>query len=373
MKIKILTLVSLTLLSGLFAGCNKPQPLVTPPRPALVMVVGERGVENAMALVGEVRPRYESSQGFRISGKVIERKVDVGARVKKGQVIARLDAADTHLSAAAARADVRAAEASYALAEAEVERQRQLFLKKFISASALDIREAELKTASARLAQVRAQANVSGNQTQYANLTADRDGVITLIRAEPGQVVEAGEAIAQIADTREIEVLVAVPESRMAEVKLNAAVAVKMWANKQKVYAGSVREIAPAADSNTRAFNVRVTIKDADEAVKLGMTAGVKFNQQDAQLDTVKDAQQNAELLIPTSALTEADGKKIVWVIDGNNKAQPREVVAGQFREDGILIASGLQAGEKIAIAGVHTLVKNHLVTPIIAPAGVTP
>ena len=353
-NMKKLLLILITLL----VACEKaPQP-PQPPRPALVMVVGEKSVLNAMALVGEVRPRYESSQGFRVAGKVIERKVDVGAHVKKGQVVARLDAADATLGATAALADVRVAEANHALAVAEVERQRQLFAKKFISASALDIREAELKSANARLAQVKAQANVSSNQTQYANLVADRDGVVTMIRAEPGQVVEAGEVVVQIANANELEVLVAVPESRMAEVKLNATVDVKMWASQQKIYTGLVREISPAAESATRAFNVRVAIKGADEAVRLGMTAGVKFTTQASSQDTA--------LLIPTSALTTLNGKKMVWVVDAENRAQPREVTAGAFGEDGVLIASGLQAGEKIAIAGVHTLIKNQQVKPIV-------
>ena len=347
-------------ISLMLMACEKPIEPAAPPSPALLMVVGEKAISNAMALVGEVRPRYESSQGFRISGKIIERKVDIGAHVKKGQILARLDAADTNLTAAAALADVRAAEANYALAVAEVERQRQLFAKKFISASALDIREAELKTSSARLAQVKAQANVTGNQTRYTNLTADRDGVVTMIRAEPGQVVQAGEAIAQVASLADTEVMVAVPESRMSEVKLNAPVVIKMWANRQKAYAGIVREISPMADTATRAFNVRINIKDPDDAVKLGMTAGVKFSQQDAEKDS--------ELIIPSSALTELDGKKIVWVIDANNKAMPREVVAGPFREDGILVSNGLQAGERIAIAGVHTLTKNQIVSPVMQP-----
>jgi len=353
MNNRLLALALLTIL----AGCDKPVPSAQPPRPVLVMVAGAKAVDNSMALVGEVRPRYESSQGFRIDGKIIERKVDVGMPVKKGQVIARLDAADAHLSAAAALADVHAAEADHALAVAEVMRQRQLFAKKFISASALDIREAELKKSSARLAQVKAQANVSDNQTQYANLTADRDGVVTMIHAEPGQVIEAGEVVTKIADTKETEVLVSVPESRMAEVRLNAAVTIRMWADRQKLYTGVIREIAPAADSATRVFNVRVTISDADESVKLGMTAGVKFNQ--------ANEQQAAEFLIPTSALTEINGKKMVWVIDVD-KAQPREVVAGLFREDGVLISDGLQAGDKVVIAGVHTLIKNQQVKPVI-------
>jgi RND family efflux transporter MFP subunit len=324
------------------------------------MVVGTKAVANYMTLVGEVRPRFESNQGFRIDGKIIERTVDVGMPVKKGQVIARLDAADTHLSATAALADVHAAEADHTLAIAEVMRQRQLFAQNFISATALDIREAELKKTGARLAQVKAQANISDNQSQYTSLTADRDGVVTMIHAEPGQVIKAGEVIAKIAGIKETDVLVDVPESRMAEVKLNAAVTIKMWADRQKSYTGVIREIAPAADSATRVFNVRVTIKDADELVKLGMTAGVKFNQ--------PNEQQNAEFLVPTSALTEINSKKIVWVIE-EDKAQPREVVTGLFREDGVLIADGLQAGDKIAIAGVHTLIKNQQVKPVIETA----
>jgi RND family efflux transporter MFP subunit len=342
----------------LLAGCEKPVQPPPPPRPALVMVVGAKASENAMVLVGEVRPRYESNQGFRINGKIIERKVDVGARVIKGQLLVRLDATDTHLDAAAAQADVRAAEASHALALAEFARQRQLFTKKFISSSALDIQEEELKTSKARLAQVKAKANVSGNQTHYTNLTADRDGVITMIHAEPGQVVGAGDVLVKIADLSTIDVLVAVPESRMAEVKLNGAATVRMWANRQKAYTGLVREIAPAADPATRAFDVRITITDPDDLVLLGMTAGVKF--------TPENDQQTAGFLISSAALTEIDGKKAVWIIDDKNKAQPRDVVAGQFREDGVIITGGLQAGEKIAIAGVHTLLKDQPVKPVI-------
>ena len=354
MKIKHLGFVLLTLLTA----CDKSVEPPPPPRPALVMLVGAKAAADAMSLVGEIRPRYESSQGFRIDGKIIERKVDVGATVKKGQVIARLDPADTDLGAAAAQADVRAAEANRSLAAAELARYRQLFTKRFVSASALDIKGAELKTATAHLAQVKAQANVSGNQTKYTNLTADRDGIITMIHAEPGQVVESGDLVVQIADTQAIEVLVAAPESRMAEVQLKAGVTVKLWADRQKIYSGIVREISPAADSATRAFNVRVAIQDPDAALKLGMTARVKFNPQNAQGDS--------GFLIPSAALTESDGKKIVWVIDANNKAQPRAVEAGQFGEDGILIISGLQADEKIAVAGVHTLIKDQQVKPVV-------
>ena len=354
---KMTTFLELFFLA-LLLGCKEQAELPTPPRPALVMVIGEQAESNAMSLVGEVRPRYESSQGFRINDKIIERKVDIGATVKKGQIIARLDPADTDLSASAAQADVRAAEADRVLAAAELHRYRQLFAKKFVSASALDIKEAELKSANARLAQIKAQALVSANQTHYTNLTSDRSGVVTWISAEPGQVVQAGERIALIADTQAIEVVVAVPESRIDEVQLNSGVTLKLWAGPQKIYTGFIREISPSADSATRAFNVRVAIKDVDAAVKLGSTARVRLG--------IQNDRQAQGFLIPTTALTEINGKKSVWVIDGNNKAQPRPVVAGPFGEEGIVISDGLETGEKIAIAGVHTLIKDQQVRPIV-------
>jgi RND family efflux transporter MFP subunit len=342
---------------SLLVACEKPVEAPPPPRPALVMVVSATGTDNAMRLVGEAWPRYESVQSFRIPGKIIERKVEVGAWVNKGQILARLDALDTQLSANAAQAEVASAEASQALAQAEVIRQRQLFEKQFISASALDVKEADLKSANARLAQLKAQAKVSGNRNEYNSLSADREGVVTFIQAEPGQVVAAGEAIARIADTSHIDVLVAMPESRMTEVKLQAPVQLQLWADKQKIYQGVVREISPLADAVTRTFNVRITVQNADAFVKFGMTVGVRFPQSE-----IKDS----GLLIPSAALTSVNGKELVWVIDENNRAQPREVDAGAFREDGVLIRSGLQAGETIAIAGVHTLNKDQLVRKVI-------
>ncbi len=343
--------LSITIL--LLVACEKPVVTPPPPRPALVIEVGKTASNSATVLVGEVKSRYESNQGFRINGKIIERKVEVGAIVKKGQMLVRLDPADTNLGASAAMADVRVAEANRALAKSEVERQRQLVDKKFISQSSLDRYEAELKTAEARVNQAKAQAAVSGNQSRYAALVADRDGVVTQIRAEPGQVVEAGEMIVQVVDTKQIEVLVAVPESRVAKIKVGDAATLKLWADREKTYNGKIREIAPAANSATRAFDVRVAFIDADAKVKLGMTAGVRL-----------EGDETASMIVPSGALTQMNGKTSVWVIDKNNLANPREVIAGQYTEEGVTITSGLQAGELVAIAGVHTLIKGQKVTP---------
>jgi membrane fusion protein, multidrug efflux system len=144
-----------------------------------------------------------------------------------------------------------------------------------------------------------------------------------------------------------------VPESRMARIKVGDVAAIKLWADREKTYAGKVREVAPAASSATRAFDVRIAVVDADEAVKLGMTAGVRFESGEA-----------SNIIIPSTALTQMNGKNSVWVIDKNNVANLRQVTTGQYTEDGVTITSGLQANELVAIAGVHTLIKGQKVKP---------
>ncbi len=348
-------LVGLTAMLYLSA-CDKPAEPVSPPRPALVMVVGGATMidSTGMVLVGEVKPRYESNQSFRVAGKIVARLAEVGDVVKKGQALAKIDATDSQLSTQVANADVLAAQANYALAKTEIDRKRLLVEKKFISQSALDTQEAQLKTSAASLKQAQAQAAVAGNQSRYTTLTADRDGVITRINAEPGQVVQVGEMVVQVVDTKQVDVLVAVPESRMNNVHIGDSVAIKLWAAPEKTYQGKVREITPAASEATRAFDMRVAMKDADERVKFGMTAGVVF-----------DAGTPQKIVVPSSAVTQYEGQNIIWVIDQKGIAQQRQVEIGPFTENGIAVLSGLSEGEMVAIAGVHTLFNGQQVKPV--------
>ncbi|MCB1891248.1 MAG: biotin/lipoyl-binding protein, partial [Rhodocyclaceae bacterium] len=147
MKLKILSIASLALLA---AGCSQQEPPAQPLRTVRVMQIDAAAVSGSLTFPGEVRARHESRLAFRIGGKIIERRVDVGAAVKRGQVLARLDAQDVALQAAQA-------EANRALAEAEAKRYRDLRAKNFVSQAVLDAKETALKTAVA-------QAGVAKNQ-----------------------------------------------------------------------------------------------------------------------------------------------------------------------------------------------------------------
>ena len=354
--------ISPYLLIFLLAGCQQPAPPAQPPRPALVVTVGATTTPAPTVLVGEIRSRYETVQGFRVAGKIMQRRVGVGDTVRKGQVMASLDAADAGLSAAAARSEVAAAEAEAALARAELERQKQLYTKKFIALSALDVHDARHKAAQARLQQARAQAAVAGNQSRYASMLAERDGVILEIRAEPGQVVEVGEPVVRISVQGTLEAAVAVPESRMKGVHVGAPAELRLWAGHETVYRGKVREIAPAADSTTRTFAVRVALDDGQPGlaeIRQGMTAGVRFHHED-----------NAGFLLPGSAVTQVNGKTLVWVVDAKTgQVRQRAVTAGAFREDGIPVSAGVEPGDMVVVAGLHKLVEGQKVRPVEAKA----
>lgn len=363
-QFSVMTLLSSTLA---LSACQSETPPTNPIRPAWVMQVGAQQAGAANRFSGEIKSRYESNIGFRVAGKITARHVNVGDLVKKGQLIASLDPSDAQLQAQAAGADVQAAQANLALAQAELARQRQLYEKQFISKSALDMREAEYKTALARVQQSQSQSAVSAHQTRYTQLLADRAGVVANITAEPGQVVAAGQTIAQVLDPSALEVLLAVPESDIHGLHVGMPAHIQLWANSSALFNGKVRELSPTANAQTRAFDVRVQCNDcykgeAASSIKLGMTAYVSF-----------DSTSAGRMVLPSTAVTQVKQRSSVWVIDAQGKAHARAVSIGPFREDGIEITHGLAQGEMVAIAGVHTLTEGMQVKPLIRTVELKP
>jgi multidrug efflux pump subunit AcrA (membrane-fusion protein) len=222
---------TLVLLLPLIAACSVPEPPVAPLKLVRTLKVGADGTANSAldrAYSGEVRARIETTLGFRIGGKIVERRADVGQAVKAGQVLARLDPADAALQATQA-------EAQRALAAADLARYRDLKAKNFISASALDARETSLKAAEA-------QAQLAKNQAGYTTLVADRAGVIGQVLAEPGQVVSVGKPCFDWHPT---------VNARLRLQFRRARLAVSSWASRPKSACG------PAPTSRSRAVCVK--------------------------------------------------------------------------------------------------------------------
>lgn len=331
----------------LLAACDKPAPAVQEVRPVLTQKV-EFGTHAGHAgFAGEVRARTESALGFRVGGKITERLVDAGAMVRPGTLLARLDARDLQLNITNTKSQLAAAHAEWVQAQAEYARYNDLFQKKFISAAEIDRRKAALDVAAARHEQMKAQLGVVENQSAYAELRADHPGVIAAVEAEAGQVVTAGQTVFRLAREAEKEILIAVPENRLGEVRGAGRVEVTLWAAPNARYSGKVREIAPSADAVTRTYAVRIAVPQADTAMQLGMTATVSLSGAGAQPIAV----------LPLTALYQKDKQAAVWVFDakaGTVKLVP--VVVGQFREETVTVISGVKDGDVVVTAGVHKL-----------------
>jgi len=322
----------------LAAACSKPAPPAEPPRPVLSMQVGATDSDAAAnTYSGELRSRYETQLAFRVAGKIIERRVDAGATVKAGEVLARLDPADTASSATAAAAQL-------ALAEADARRYRELRAQNFVSQAALDAKETALKAAQA-------QAELARNQNAYTTLVADSAGVVAAVAAEVGQVVAAGQTVFRVSRPGSMEVAIAVPESRVASLRIGQPAEVSLWADASARYRGVLRELASVADPVTRTFAARVAIADTELAQSggvrplLGMTASVRFA-----------AAAQAPLHVPLTAIFQQDGKPAVWVLAADSTVALRPVEVAAWGEKDATLAAGLVAGERIVVAGVHKL-----------------
>ena len=349
----------------LLAACAREAPPPPPVPPVVLAKVSVGATQDIAVFPGEVKPRHEAELAFRIAGKLVERSADVGASVRKGQTLARLDPADVVLQAQAQEAAVAAAITEDAFARAEFERYEHLYRQAFVSGSALDQKRNAMNAAAARLQQARSTLSVTRNQAGYATLVSPADGVLTAVTAEVGQVVAVGQVVMRIAETGEREVAIAVPEHRLDEIRSARGLTVSLWANPQKRYPARVREIAPAVDPATRTFAVRVAVPGADAALGWGMTANV----------AVVGAGDPHAALVPLAAIYRgADGKPAVWVFDqARGTVSLRAVELGAFREDGAMILRGLANGEWVVAAGVHKLVEGQVVRPYDGPGAATP
>jgi RND family efflux transporter MFP subunit len=343
-----LVLAALAAAALLVAGCGAEKPVAHEDlRPVKSMVVGASHGSVGASYSGEVRARVESKLGFQTSGRVVARLVEVGTHVRRGQPLMRLDPAQEALQVVKAVADVDALRSRVAQNRIDLQRTEQLLARQFASQAEVDQARLALVQSESELKSALAQQAIRVNQRGYTELVADRDGVVTALGAEAGQVVSPGQAVVTVAADGEREVVISIPESRVDELRGARALQITAWARKGKVYAGALRELAPDTDSVTRTYSARITVKDADAGLMLGMTASV----------LAADIEGASAIRLPLTAIHDKAGQPQVWVIDAASATvSPRAVTLGSAQDDSVLVASGLQGGETVVTAGVHLL-----------------
>jgi len=334
-------------------ACGKAEaPEAEAVRPVRTWVVQPQQVDAVGAFPGEVRPQVESPLGFRVAGKLIERLVQQGDIVASGQVLARLDPEDLQLAESAARAQLTAAEVELTRTRGDFQRFSRLRDSGFISSAEFETRKAAYDAAQAAVEQARANLASRRNQSQYTELRAGADGVVTGVDAEVGQVVAAGQPVVRVAQSNAIEVAFQVPENLVDTVRRIGLATVDLWSGPSGLEA-TLTEVAGRADPLTRVFPARVLLRDPPPSVRLGMSATVRFQQ----------GLSEPLVPVPLAALWRQDERTRVWVFDpdgGTVRSEPVEVVT--VSDTQALLRTALPQGTEIVTAGVHRLTEGQAV-----------
>jgi RND family efflux transporter MFP subunit len=321
---------------------------------------------------GVVRARVESDLGFRVGGKITERLVDVGESVRAGQPLARIDSTDFQLGAANAAADAAAAvdaasaaERQVAAAAAEVQRtaadearfrtlrqsgwasaQRyeQVRAASQAAAAQLEAARAQARAAGSSAAAARAGAAQAGNQTRYGVLTADADGVVMQVLAEPGQVVSTGQTVIRLARAGAREAVVSVPETRRSSIARTAEAS--LYGEDNQRFPAALRELSAAADPLTRTYQARYVLSGAGAAAPLGATVTLSAA-----------GSPSAGVRVPVAALHDPGRGPGVWVVEpGLSTVEFRPVRVAALGQEEVRLASGVRPGERVVALGAHLL-----------------
>ncbi|HEU4775647.1 MAG TPA: efflux RND transporter periplasmic adaptor subunit [Telluria sp.] len=330
------------------AACGAKPPTDPRTEAQLVRATTVQGATAAWrTFTGTVAARVQSDLGFRVSGKVLERLVDTGQTVKRGQVLMRIDAVDLKLAAHAQQASVAAARARAQQTADDEARYRDLRGTGAISASAYDQVKAAADAAQAQLNAALAQAEVAGNASRYAQLVADADGVVMDTLAEPGQVVNAGQVVVRVAHAGQREAVIQLPETlRPAIGSVGHA---SLFGQAGPAVPARLRQLSDTADRLTRTFEARYVLDEGLANAPLGTTVTLRIADGHA---AAQDSWQ-----VPLSALSDAGKGPGVWLIEGEPaKVAWRPVQVQRLDEDSAYVAGPLKASDRIVALGTHLL-----------------
>lgn len=356
-------------LSLTLAGCKHDSPPPAPLRTVVAVDVVPATTFRAK-LPAVVQARFSTPLSFRVNGILIERHVYIGDTIKRGQPLAKLDPSDADKNVLSAKAAADAARHRLTFAQAQRVRDDEQAKEQLISTAQKEQSDDAYAAALAQYQQAAQQAALAADQLSYRTLSADHDGVITAENAQTGEVVSAGQQVYMLAWSGPRDVVADIAENAIDTLAIGAPAEVRVPALPGRTFAAHVREIAPAADPQSRTFRVKFSLDRDDPLIRLGMTATVQLSSTDNDSNQPHATTTTAPTLtIPATALFHMGEQAAVWVIQpSDHRVALRQVDVGGFGARTVQISRGLHAGEQIVAQGVHAISSGeqvHTVAPI--------
>jgi RND family efflux transporter MFP subunit len=360
-----LLFATLGLLPFVLTACSDAASAIDPrTQPPLVrLATVEPSVQAERSFTGIVAARVQSDLGFRVAGKVLERFVDTGQTVQRGQALMRIDPTDLKLATRAYDEAVAAANARARQTADDEVRYRDLVAAGAVSASAYDQVRAAAEAASAELNAAEAQADVARNETSYAVLLADEDGVVVEALAEPGQVVAAGQVVVRVAHAGRREAVIELPETLRPAIGSTGRASLYGSA---ETGSAKLRQLSDAANPRTRTFEARYVLEGRLADAPFGSTINI-------QIPVVQqaDGRPTPALQVPIGAIFDAGKGPGVWVVEGETpRVTWRHVELAGLSDETASVVGRLEVGNRVVALGAHLLREGEQVR-VLESAGV--
>jgi RND family efflux transporter MFP subunit len=338
--------LGLFLMALAVAGCE-PEAAAPPETRPVRAVKAERRIHtDRVALAGEIRAQQEAPLAFRVAGRIIERDANVGDQVEVGQLIARLDPQPEENAVKSAQADLMGAAALLAEAQSADQRQRQLTDRGVSTRAAYEAIVRQLQTAQAQFDSAQARLKDATDRRGYTELHVDSAGAVTAVGAQPGEVVAPGQMIVKIARGNGRDAVFAVPDQLIRTAPKDPTVEVVLADDTKVSTTGRVREVSPQADPVTRTYTVKIGLQEVPPDMHLGATVIGRMT-----------LEGQAAIELPGTTIAAFDGKPAVWVFEPTSETvNLRLVTVLRYGADSVVVLAGVEEGEFIVTAGVHTL-----------------
>jgi len=329
------------------AGCKPDEKAEAPViRPVRTITAAKSQVGEPVQLTGHVQAEKETALAFRIAGRIIERKVNVGDRVQPDQVLARLDPQNELNALRSAQAALAAAEAQLVQNRNTFSRQQTLLARGFTTKVLYDQAQQALTTSQSQVDDARAQLQVAQDRVSYTELKANVTGSVTARNAESGEVVQAGQAVFVVAREDGRDAVFDVPAPVLRAASSDPHILVSLTDDPQVKVEGRVRQVDPQADPVTRTFRVRVSLINPPASMLLGATVNGRM-----------EVESDHAISIPASALTNFNRQPAVWLVDpASQTVSLHNVEVSRFDPGTVVISEGLEGGEIVVTAGVQAL-----------------
>jgi RND family efflux transporter MFP subunit len=371
------------------SGCKEKQPKA-PPATASVAPVTRGDLASTLTVAGEFQPYQEVELHAKVSGYIRRINVDIGDRVKNGQVIATLEVPELNAQVAASQAQIRHSQSEIARAQNEVmlaqsnyaalhaaytrlseasKRRPGLIAEQELDDSRAKDQDAEAKinVAKSALEATKEQLGISKADNQrvqsledYSIVTAPFTGVVTMRYADVGSLIQAGTAsntqsmpVIKLAQSDLLRLRMPVPEEDVPFIKIGGDVQIKLQAT-GKTISGKIIRFTRELTTSTRTMLAEVDVPNPDLTLSTGMTA---------ETTIVLQAQKDV-ITIPAGAVLKEDGQAYVLIVDTDNKVQKVRVTLGIQGSDRVEITQGLSEHQSVIVSGQENYEVGQIVRP---------